>query len=73
MAAQRQRRAAASLHQKVKRLFDILASAAGLHPGAPFVLLGALAVKLTSRGRSFTGSFARRLRSSDDEAAHDAR
>ncbi len=39
--------------KKVKRLFDILASAAGLVFGAPVVLLAALAVKLTSRGPVF--------------------
>jgi exopolysaccharide biosynthesis polyprenyl glycosylphosphotransferase len=39
--------------KKVKRLFDILASAAGLVLGAPLVLLGALAVKATSPGPIF--------------------
>ena len=36
--------------KKVKRLFDIVASALGLILGSPLVLLGALALKLTSRG-----------------------
>jgi len=53
--------------KKVKRLFDILASAAGLVLGAPLVLLGALAVKLTSRGPIFyrqvrSGRFGRPFR-----------
>jgi exopolysaccharide biosynthesis polyprenyl glycosylphosphotransferase len=53
--------------KKVKRLFDILASAAGLILGAPLVLLGALAVKLTSRGPIFyrqlrSGRFGRPFR-----------
>lgn len=39
--------------KKVKRLFDIIASAAGLILGAPLVALAAIAVKLTSPGPVF--------------------
>lgn len=39
--------------KKVKRLFDILASIAGLILGAPLIVLGALAVKATSQGPAF--------------------
>ena len=39
--------------KKVKRLFDIITSVAGLTIGLPVLLLGMLAVKLTSRGPIF--------------------
>jgi exopolysaccharide biosynthesis polyprenyl glycosylphosphotransferase len=39
--------------KKVKRLFDILAAFTGLVLSAPLLVLGALAVKLTSRGPVF--------------------
>ncbi len=39
--------------KKIKRLFDIIASAVGLIAGAPLVALGALAIKATSPGPVF--------------------
>lgn len=52
--------------KKVKRLFDILASSAGLILGAPLVGLAAIAIKLTSQGPVFyrqerTGQFGRKF------------